>query len=91
MDAYTILGVEARLSSKEFRERYQCLQKAISGASASVGIATAFISDALNSKKRKEAVDVIADDLNVICDAKELKIDQRAMSSFLCCCLSARW
>ena len=66
--------------SKEFREWYQCLQKAMCGASASVGIATAFMSDALNSNK--EQVDVIADDLNVICDAKELKIDQRAMLSF---------
>ena len=65
--------------SREYRERYQHLQEAMSNASSSIAILTSF---AANILSKKEDVDNVTEELNTICDSKELKIDQRAMLSF---------
>lgn len=65
--------------SREYRERYQQLQEAMSNASSSIAILTSFAAKILS---KKEDVDGVTEELNTICDRKELKIDQRAMLSF---------
>lgn len=65
--------------SRECRERYQQLQEAMSNASSSIAILTSFAAKILS---KKEDVDGVTEELNTICDMKELKIDQQAMLSF---------
>ena len=65
--------------SREFRERYHCLLKAMENASSSISILTSFTSKML---RKKEDVDTVTETLNNVCDNKDLKIDQRAMLSF---------
>lgn len=54
--------------SREYRERYQQLQEAMSNASSSIAILTSFAAKILS---KKEDVDGVTEELNTICDRKE--------------------
>ena len=68
--------------SKTFREKFEVLQSAMTGASASVAVVTAYARKKLSEETAEEDIDEITDRLVEMADAQELVVDQRALMPY---------
>ena len=74
--------LEPIYKGREYREKYQCLSNAMTHASASVGVLTAYMREKLLEAKEQNELDEITESLTIIADDKEINIDQRALFSY---------
>lgn len=68
--------------SKEFRDKFEALQSAMAGASASVAVVTAYTKNKLSDVNTEREIDTITDKLVEMADSQELVVDQRALMSY---------